>query len=183
MPRKRHVAVIEQFLTLAKDIPPQDQLALNDAKVAALTATGFGGVNATRDREKRLKAFEKIWANPGTTEYLADYWGISVPASDGDIIGRYARRLDQIVMQHEDPKLALDALKFALKTVLPVQTTRIQSQSQVLTMHVSDPPMGFDEAPTMKASRIIQGTGLSEMKLVQSNTISSNDPPDDEEED
>lgn len=148
--RKRRAAVIDAFIAQVSsgEVDVSSEQSLHAGMAAAIERSGFG---TTTNARKRVNVFKRIWAAPGTTQYICEAWGLAI--GDPDPLARYARRLDEHAMQRDDAKLSFAALQFLVKTMLPAQVQRVQSASVV--MHSSDPPAGYDTAPRMVSTPVL----------------------------
>lgn len=177
--RQRHKNVVDAFLVELQTLDPSDPASVAAAKARAIEKAGYGGTRV-QSLEARKKAFENIWRHPTTTQYLAELWGVTVREEP---IGRYARRLDEIIMQprwkEKDPKLALSAIKFALTTLLPPKVARLQAEH--LHGQLSDPPPGFDDSPKMVSTPVISPEQRA-ARLASDPPESSGDEGDDDDE-
>lgn len=148
----RHIRVVEKFMELlaSKQVNVGDPGSLSWAKRQAVHSAGY---LAIRKAEAIESVFDRIWQNPGTTEYLARAWGIAVEAPNGDALTMYTRRLSDIAMNTDNERLAVDTIKYILKTLLPSQVHRVQSQSVIA--HVTDPPAGYNDSPKMMPTAVL----------------------------
>jgi hypothetical protein len=174
--RKRYVRVIEAFMdVMAKQhVDPEDETSVAWCKRLAMRN---GGMNRQYKKPKVLEShFDSIWEHPSSRQYLAKAWGMAVGADNGDAIARYATRLDQIAMNTDNEKLAADTIKWMLKTILPEQTHRVQTQS--IIAHVSDPPLGYNDSPKMIPTRVLDPATV----LADPEPFEANDNEDDDDD-
>jgi hypothetical protein len=120
------------------------------AKLKAIDDSGILGTHVPKDEGKRVRSFERLLKAPDVNRYIVEMWGFAV--EDDNPVQRYMRKIDEHAMQREDPRLSLDASKFALAKMLAPPTQRIQSASVVA--HVTR-PVEFDAEPTMAARTIL----------------------------
>ena len=150
--RKRHKAVVDAYLDKLEkgEVDPKKPATIRAARLAALEESGYGGANLPNDESKRVTLVNRIFRRPETTEYLLEHFGLSV--DDPDPLGRIMRRMNEHLMQGEDRRLSFDTGKFLLKTFLPPQIAK--SQTQAVVAHVSPPPE-YSEEPRMRTRRIL----------------------------
>jgi hypothetical protein len=117
------------------------------AKLKAMDESGILGTHVPKDEGKRVRSFDRLLKAPDVNRYIVETWGIAV--EDDNPVQRYMRKIDEHAMQREDPRLSLDASKFALSKMLAPPTQRIQSASVVTR------PAEFDAEPTMAARTIL----------------------------
>jgi hypothetical protein len=131
-------------------VDPRDDEAVKAAKLKALEDVGFKGDGLPASRIKRLNIAKKIFNRPETTEYILECYGLAV--DEADPLGRIMRRMNDHLMQNDDPRLSMDTGRFLLKTFLPAQVSK--SQTQAVVAHVSPPPE-YAEEPKMRTRRIL----------------------------
>ena len=164
--KQRHKKVVDIFLSDAEKIDLRDKGALERTKAEAIEKSGFKGSLCPKDPAKRAAMFDQIWKNPHTSQYVADLWGFAL--DEPEPLTRYAKRLDELAMQTESPKLALESIKFIVTTLLPPKVSRIQAEH--LHGHLSDPPASYDQSPKMVATAVIS----AEQKALRASV----DPPE-----
>jgi hypothetical protein len=135
MPRKRVEKAVDLYLAEVSAgntrTPESDRVA----KLHAMEESGILGTHVPKDEGKRVRSFDRLLKAPDVNRYIVETWGIAV--EDDNPVQRYMRKIDEHAMQLEDPRLSLDASKFALSKMLAPPTQRIQSASVVA--HVTRP--------------------------------------------
>jgi hypothetical protein len=120
------------------------------AKLKAVGESGILGTHVPKDEGERVRSFDRLLRAPDVNRYIVEMWGIAV--EDDNPVQRYMRKIDEHAMQGNDPRLSLDASKFALSKMLAPPTQRIQSASVVA--HVTR-PAEFDNEPLMESRSIL----------------------------